>query len=126
MSGARRPRWSAEHDALLKAPAKPLPVLASEIGRSLAAVHKRRSELGFTKSPPPPHRQAAPQSPPAPRPPRVRSFASKGYVEPQALAEREPKTRRRACLSCREPFDTTRFIFVCDGCKHTESWRTAL
>lgn len=126
MRGGRRERdWTPDEDALIERPTRPLVAISQEIQRTVMAIYNRRAKMGWTSNPPPPHRVAA-VTPLGKRLYPQRTFAAKGYVKPQMLAAREAPTLRRDCLSCRATFVATRFIYLCDSCKKTDAWRTAL
>lgn len=126
MSARRRePDWTAEEDALIMRPTRPLGEIARDLGRTVMAVYNRRTKMGWTDSRPPPHRVAKVDSA-GKRVFPQRSFAAKDYVKPQMLAERRETVIRRPCLSCRTPFSTTRFVFVCGPCKKSTNWDCAI
>lgn len=112
-------RWTAEQDALIACPTRPFPEIAKDIGRTVGAIFNRRAQKGWTHNLPPSHR-AVHRHRHAPAP-----FKNADFVKPELQVAREEPAIRRPCLSCRQTFTTTRFVFVCDGCKKTESWRCA-
>jgi len=116
----RGPNWTPSQDALIRNPDRPLPQLAQEMGRPLNALHTRRSQMGWTKNKPP----QSPRPVAAAPAPRVKQQAL--WVRPDIQAEREEPTIRRACLTCRKPFDTTRAIWICEPCKKTEIFGSAM
>jgi hypothetical protein len=117
-----RRRWTEAEDALLKCPDRPLPELAKFMGRSLTALHQRRSEKGYSQ---PRRIEAEPASPEPTRSRRARRAEQQGWVKPSIEARRTSPRIERACLSCRATFTTTRLIFVCATCKSHDIWRGA-
>lgn len=122
---SRGPAFTPEEDALIERPARPLTVIAAEIGRSVDAIYNRRRDKGWATNPPPPPHRVAMCTPDGKRVYPQPSFRNRHFVKPEMEAREEP-TLRRACLSCRMPFSTTRFVYVCGPCKKSTNWDCAV
>ena len=116
-------RWTAEEDALIRRPDRPLSELAKAMGRSVTALHQRRSEKGYSKPARPIEAEPGEVKPARSR--RMRRIEQQGWVKPEVEAGRSAPRLRRKCLSCGQPFDTTRFVYVCSTCKSHDIWRCA-
>ena len=101
-----RRRWTTDEDEQLRALWNSAPkrrAISERLGRTADAIKLRGRKLDL------PRRDRQPR--------QLRGEDNR--------ISNEPLDRRRNCLMCGEPFQTTRYQFVCFPCKNGKRWQAA-